>query len=161
MEPCSLHKIPKDTAWQNCSNRHIPHPKNHTTAKPSAMSKRTRKEVRCLPCRVGPYYSHTRVSPPQLRKDPAFLMFKVVPRQHKEGALLKKTQWILRGPTTTKDGVQKKEQDMLAGVLEDHTEYSLAFHVCFQSSLITINSSYILTRFGATCNAKQMCTKEQ
>lgn len=58
--------------------------------------------------------------------------------------------------TTAKDGVQKKEQDMLAGVLEAHTEYSVAFHVCFQSSLIPINSSYILTRFGATCNAKQM-----
>lgn len=88
-------------------------------------------------------------------------MFKVVPWQHKEGALLKKTWWILRDPTTAKDGVRKKEQDMLAGVLEAHTEYSLVFHVCFQSSLITINSTYILTRFGATCKAKQMCTKEQ
>lgn len=88
-------------------------------------------------------------------------MFKVVPRQHKEGALFKKTRWILCGPTTAKDGVRKKEQDMLAGVLQAHTEYSLVFHVCFQSSLITINSSYILTRFGATCNAKQIYTKEQ
>lgn len=154
-------RFPKTQHGKTCSNRHILYPKNHTTAKPSAMSKKTRKEVRCLSCCVDPYYSHTRVSAPQLQKDPAFLTFKVVPRQHKEGTLFKKAQWILCGPRTAKDGVRKKEQDILAGVLEAHTEYSLAFRVCFQSSLITINSSYILTRFGATCNAKQMCAKAQ